>query len=137
MTHKSWPIFLSWCHTFEFTIYLRLHILGSKRKLPKRRNFNFDASNGFDRIYFQSHYIRILPVKIPRYSNGNIIDYDIYDFLQGEKTIKCIDKTHIVWVIVKMIWITWIFVLPHFSSVSKSKWKHFFAKNVDFRYLMN
>ena len=67
---------------------MRLNILGSKRKLPKRRNFNFDASNGFDGIYFQSHYIRILPVKIPRYSNGNITDYDIYDFLQGEKTEK-------------------------------------------------
>ena len=107
MTHKSWLIFL-FC---ELTIYLRLNILGSKRKLPKRRNFTFDASNGFGGIYVQSHYIRILPVKIPRYSNGNIIDCDIYDFLQGEKTVKYIDKTHTVWVIIinKNDWVIIIF----------------------------
>ena len=111
MTHESWSIYISWRHTCEFTIYLRLNILGSKRKLPKRRNFTFDASNGFSGVYVQSHYIRINPVKIPRYSNGNIIAYDIYDCLQGEKTEKYIEKTHTVWVIIiiKNDWLIIIF----------------------------
>ena len=74
--------------TCRLTIYLRLKILGSKRKLPKRRNFAFDASNGFGAIFVQSYYIRILPIKVPRYAQGTIIDCDIYDCLQGERTQK-------------------------------------------------
>ena len=35
----------------------------------------------------QSHFIRILPVKIPRFANGEVIDYDIYDLTQGEKIL--------------------------------------------------
>ena len=74
--------------TCRLTIYLRLKILGSKRKFPKRRNFAFDASNGFGGIFVQSYYIRILPVKVPRYAQGTIIDCDIYDCFQGKKTEK-------------------------------------------------
>ena len=80
--------------TCRLTTYLRLKILGSKRKLEKRRNFVFDASNGFGRNFVQSYYIRILPVKVPRYAQGKIIDCDIYDCLQGEKTEKYLDITH-------------------------------------------
>ena len=65
--------------------FLRLTIVGSKRKTPKRRNFKFGASNGFGGVFIQSHYIRILPVKIPRFANGEVIDYDTYDLTQGEK----------------------------------------------------
>ena len=70
---------------FNLTIFLRLTIVGFKRKSPKRRNFKFGANNGFDGVFMQSHFIRILPVKIPRFENGEIINYDIYDLLQGEK----------------------------------------------------
>ena len=69
----------------NFTTYLRLIIVGSKRKSPKRRNFTFGTNNGFGDVFKQSHYVRILPVKIPRFSNGEIVDYDIFDLLQGEK----------------------------------------------------
>ena len=62
--------------------------------MPKRRNFAFDATNGYDGIYVQSHYIRILPVKIPRYSDGNIIGYDVYDYLQGKETENCLYNSY-------------------------------------------
>ena len=65
--------------------FLRLTIVGSKRKKQKRRNFKFGASNGFGGVFMQSHFIRILPVKIPRFANGQVIDYDLYDLTQGEK----------------------------------------------------
>ena len=64
---------------------MRLTIVGSKRKSPKRRNYSFGKSNGFDDVFMQTHYVRILPVKIPRFSNGQVVDYDLYDLLQGEK----------------------------------------------------
>ena len=79
---------------FNFTLFLRLTVIGSKRKSPKRRNFKFGASNGFDGVHIQSHFIRILQVKIPRFSNGKIIDFDIYDFLQGEKIKKYLHKSY-------------------------------------------
>ena len=68
--------------------FLRLTIVGSKRKSSKRRNFLFGESNGFGGVFMQSHFIRILPVKIPRFVNGEVIDYDIYDLTQGEKLKK-------------------------------------------------
>ena len=82
--------------TCRLITYLRLKILGSKRKLPKRRNFAFDKTNGYDDIFVQSYLIRILPVKIPRYEQGTIIDCDIYDYVQGENTEKYSDITHTV-----------------------------------------
>ena len=83
MDHDSF--FLLDVISCRLNTYLRLKILGSKRKLPKRRNFAFDASNGYGSIFVQSYFIRILPVKIPRYAQGNIIDCDIYDCLQCKK----------------------------------------------------
>ena len=80
----------------RLTTYLRLEILGSKRKLPKRRNFAFDKSNGYGGVFVQSYFIRILPVKIPRYAQGTIIDCDIYDYVQGEKTEKYFNIAHTV-----------------------------------------
>ena len=59
-------------------------MLGSKRKSLKRRNFTFGEHNGFDSLFTHSHYIRILTVKIPRYSNGAVLNFDVYDFLQGK-----------------------------------------------------
>ena len=67
---------------------MRLTIVGSKRKSPKRRNFSFGKDNGFDGIFEQTHYVRILPVKIPRFSNGQVVDYDLYDLLQGENSLE-------------------------------------------------
>ena len=64
---------------------MRLTIVGSKRKSPKRRNFKFGRNNGFGGVFKQTHYVRILPVKIPRFSNGEVVDFDLYDLLQGEK----------------------------------------------------
>ena len=68
--------------------FLRLTIVGSKRKSPKRRNFKFGTTNGYGGVFMQSHFIRILPVKIPRFANGEVIDFDIYDLTQGEKIYK-------------------------------------------------
>ena len=65
--------------------FLRLTIVGSKRKSPKRRNFSFGKDNGFDDIFMQTHYVRILPVKIPRFANGEVIDFDIYDLYKVRK----------------------------------------------------
>ena len=72
---------------------MRLTIVGSKRKSPKRRNFSFGKDNGFDDIFMQTHYVRILPVKIPRFANGEVIDSDMYDLTQGEKILEIFTKS--------------------------------------------
>ena len=85
MTHVLWSIPYLIAFNVTSPFFLRLTIVGSKRKSQKRRNFTFGASNGFGGVFMQSHFIRILPVKIPRFANGEVIDYDIYDLTQGEK----------------------------------------------------
>ena len=71
--------------SFEFTkITLRLTIVGAKRNFEKRRNFKFSKENGFDSIHTHSHFTRIILVKTPRYRNGEVIGYDLYDLYQCE-----------------------------------------------------
>ena len=48
---------------YNFTIFFEIEHPGIKRKLPKKRNFKFDANNGFGGVFMQSHVIQILPVK--------------------------------------------------------------------------
>lgn len=59
-------------------------IVGAKRKTVSRRNFKYDTSNGYDTIFTHTHFTRIVTVKIPRYTDGNINGFDLYDLIQSE-----------------------------------------------------
>ena len=63
---------------------MRVTLVGCKRKSVKRRNFQFTPLNGFDDVFEQSFYSRIVLVKIPRYRDGMVIGCDLYDLLQSE-----------------------------------------------------
>ena len=79
--------FSHWCYHLSINYLFEIENPWIKKKMLKKKKFFLWREQWFDGIFVQSHYIRMLPVKIPKYSNGNIIDYDIYDCLQGEKLI--------------------------------------------------
>lgn len=68
----------------SFTHNLRLHLVGAKRKLSKRRNFKFGKSTGYDDVFTQNYFVRVILVKIPRFCGGEIIEYDLYDMVQSK-----------------------------------------------------
>ena len=45
-------------------------------------NFRFEDMAGYESFYTAPYFVRILNVKVPRFRNGQIVGFDMYDLTQ-------------------------------------------------------
>ena len=74
---------IGWTITSPF--FLRLNILGSKENYQKNEISNLMQTMVLVVFSCNLMLFKYYRSKKPRFANGEVIDYDIYDLTQGEK----------------------------------------------------
>ena len=69
-------------------------ITSRKRKIETPTGQDFGPENGFNQIHLQSYFCRILCVKVPRYRNGHIAEFDVFDLKQSKLLLPILKKLY-------------------------------------------